>query len=417
MIEPSILILSSPEGYRFANSIRSLLSNQFNEISIWNEGLIDIASSALENLRSIVSKSDFIIFIISEDEIIKRGKKVENFRFEVGLALGAVGRERVFVLTPASINEKFLTDLEGVNYIVYDNKSDDSIYEYTSRIRFEIEKFVNSSEVKEIRFSLENTNRIREDLNQINREVRNIYEQVEDRRIKIETFAKNVEMLSADIENRQQEMFLNFQRYEQRLSELYESSKEEVKQINSQTSELLEANKTLQKQVSELLQGANAGRLNATFEEKKKELEKGLGWWLFGIIFISLSVVSISAYEFIIKNSNPTNGMLIGRFLIILPLILLDVFFIFRYNSRLTSLEEYRYKSSVSLSLWAYTDIISKVTNDDSKNFILKSIDKIFENPNRPITINKTEDPNIISKLGEKALNIAEKSVEKITGK
>ena len=70
------------------------------------------------------------------------------------------------------------------------------------------------------------------------------------------------------------------------------------------------------------------------------------------------------------------------RGVLIVPLILLDIFLVFQYNKRQKLIEEYRFKSAMALSLWAFHDLVEKNKEGDvSKAFVIDSIKRIFESP------------------------------------
>jgi CRP/FNR family transcriptional regulator, cyclic AMP receptor protein len=54
---------------------------------------------------------------------VSRGKKKssprDNVIFELGLLMGALGRDRVFILKPKGVDVRIPTDLLGVNWLEY----------------------------------------------------------------------------------------------------------------------------------------------------------------------------------------------------------------------------------------------------------------------------------------------------------
>ncbi|WP_431110785.1 hypothetical protein [Winogradskyella poriferorum] len=64
--------------------------------------------------------------------------------------------------------------------------------------------------------------------------------------------------------------------------------------IRNKNTELQKENASIQKEVNKLLQGAVAGKLHEGFITRKKELEKTLNVWLFGIILLNIAILLFS---------------------------------------------------------------------------------------------------------------------------
>jgi hypothetical protein len=122
MIKPSIFIGSSSEGLDFARSARHLLAPDA-EITMWNEGFFRLGATFIETLINSRLRFDFSILVLTPDALERRrGAELfgpsDNVVFELGLFMGALGRERTFVVHQSGT--KLPSDLAGVTTANYE---------------------------------------------------------------------------------------------------------------------------------------------------------------------------------------------------------------------------------------------------------------------------------------------------------
>lgn len=132
---PTVFIGSSKEGLDVAEAIRSGLAYAPATIVLWSDdGSVFIPSSTpIEDLTAALEKFDFAVFVLSPDDLVKQqgpGRDPtemcvprDNVLFEFGLFIGALGRERVYGVTPRSKNVRVPTDLAGVILVPYDDQN------------------------------------------------------------------------------------------------------------------------------------------------------------------------------------------------------------------------------------------------------------------------------------------------------
>ena len=105
MNNPRVFIGSSSESIEIARAIQSNLSSDC-DIKVWDQkGIFELSESPLDSLQKCLSKFHFAIFVLTpDDEITIRGKfgktPRNNVIFELGLFLGALGRNKVFIICP-----------------------------------------------------------------------------------------------------------------------------------------------------------------------------------------------------------------------------------------------------------------------------------------------------------------------------
>ncbi|WP_201576806.1 TIR domain-containing protein [Psychrobacter sp. H8-1] len=138
MRKPRLFIASSVESIPIAEAVNVNLDHQF-EVTIWTGGTFKLSSSTIEDLVEKSSTVDFALFIFAPDDVavIREEKQHivrDNVIFELGLFVGAIGKERSFILKPRDIDIHLPTDLLGVTPADYDaNRSDGDLVSATNR--------------------------------------------------------------------------------------------------------------------------------------------------------------------------------------------------------------------------------------------------------------------------------------------
>lgn len=127
--KPRIFIGSSSESLDVADAVNLNLDHKA-EVTIWRNGTFDLSSNTIDALANKAKTVDFSLFIFSPDDIaiIRNQQKAivrDNVLFELGLFIGALGKERCFILKPRGVDLHFPTDLLGVTPADYEpNRSD-----------------------------------------------------------------------------------------------------------------------------------------------------------------------------------------------------------------------------------------------------------------------------------------------------
>lgn len=126
-----VFIGSSAEGLLIAKNLQAELeaSPDFM-VHRWDIGTFDPGSITLDALIAKANRVDFAILVATgEDTVTTRGTEMaavrDNIVFEFGLFLGALGRERVYLLSVG--DAKLPSDLSGLTRLVYQKRSDGNI--------------------------------------------------------------------------------------------------------------------------------------------------------------------------------------------------------------------------------------------------------------------------------------------------
>ena len=116
--KPLIFIGSATEGLPIANKLARILAD-VAECRLWKHGVFGLSHGTLESLIETTRAADFAILVVTADDLATRkGKRVyvprDNIIFEIGLFMGAIGRERTFIVCHEESMSGLPSDLAGI---------------------------------------------------------------------------------------------------------------------------------------------------------------------------------------------------------------------------------------------------------------------------------------------------------------
>ncbi len=117
-IRPTVFVGSSVEGLKTAKTIQVLLDHAC-QVTIWSQGVFGLGEGSLESLVRALGEFDFAILVMTPDDLVesrenRRQAPRDNVLLELGMFIGALGRERTFALYDRTSNIKLPSDLAGV---------------------------------------------------------------------------------------------------------------------------------------------------------------------------------------------------------------------------------------------------------------------------------------------------------------
>lgn len=117
--KPSVFIASSVEGLRIADAINANLEHDAH-CTIWRSGTFKLSSQTVDDLVKKSSAIDFAVFVFTPDDVATIRKHEEaiardNVIFEMGLFIGAIGKERCYIVKPRGVQMHLPSDLLGMN--------------------------------------------------------------------------------------------------------------------------------------------------------------------------------------------------------------------------------------------------------------------------------------------------------------
>lgn len=126
-----LFIASSIESLDVAYAIQENVEFDL-DVVVWSQGAFELSKTAIESLVGGVHEFDGAVFIFSPDDTtIIRGEEKPSVRdnviFELGLFIGALGRENCFIVMPRSFSHlDFPTDLLGISPATYNDQRQDN---------------------------------------------------------------------------------------------------------------------------------------------------------------------------------------------------------------------------------------------------------------------------------------------------
>jgi hypothetical protein len=117
-VRPALFIGSSTEGQELAFALQEGLDADA-EVEVWSQGVFGLTETTLESLVLALDRFDFAALVVTPDDLsVKRGNSApvprDNVVFELGLFIGALGRERTFLVSDRTKTIEFPSDLAGV---------------------------------------------------------------------------------------------------------------------------------------------------------------------------------------------------------------------------------------------------------------------------------------------------------------
>jgi predicted nucleotide-binding protein/predicted ester cyclase len=125
---PRVFIGSSVEGLPVAEAIQFDLQ-YFADVTLWDQGVFHLTEATLTALTQAADQSDFAILVLTADDVVtRRGKTIvtarDNVIFELGLFMGWLGPERVFIVYSRDDSPTLPSDLAGVTAATFAERAD-----------------------------------------------------------------------------------------------------------------------------------------------------------------------------------------------------------------------------------------------------------------------------------------------------
>ena len=147
--QPVLFLGCSKEGLEPAQEIQSGLDHDPIVVEVWTDGVFNASKTPIEDLNALVRRIDFGALILTPDDmIVSRGEEAfgprDNVIFELGLIMGAIGRERTFMIAPRGEDFKLPTDLLGVKPLDYAAGDEETIRARLGPTCNELRKAINN---------------------------------------------------------------------------------------------------------------------------------------------------------------------------------------------------------------------------------------------------------------------------------
>lgn len=121
-VRSKVFIASSSEGLEVLGIVRQFLQDELDQVADvepWTLAF-ELSATYIESLEKIADESDFAILVLTSDDVTTSRKKQklsprDNVIFELGLFMGALGRERCYLVQEDRPDLKLPTDLLGLH--------------------------------------------------------------------------------------------------------------------------------------------------------------------------------------------------------------------------------------------------------------------------------------------------------------
>ena len=113
-----------------------------------------LSKGNLENLLAAVKRVDYAVLVLSQDDVVsKRGEMVvsprDNVLFELGLFIGALGREKTAMVYCRDDPPDLPTDLLGLTPATYARRRDGNLQAALGAVCTRLKEFMNVAQREE----------------------------------------------------------------------------------------------------------------------------------------------------------------------------------------------------------------------------------------------------------------------------
>jgi hypothetical protein len=118
LTKPTVFIGSSSDGLPVARKLAKRLA-RIARCKVWTRGVFGLGQGTLEALVQATRDHDFAILVLTPDDLRDNGGQTkiiprDNVIFELGLFMGALGKDRTFIVQSRDKSIALPTDLDGI---------------------------------------------------------------------------------------------------------------------------------------------------------------------------------------------------------------------------------------------------------------------------------------------------------------
>ncbi len=145
---PILFLGSSVEGLEVAREIQCHFKHESFDVRVWStKGVFEPSRVPIEELVRNLAEVDFAALVFGPDDTVaSRGREVaaprDNVIFEMGLFIGRIGHERVFVVKEQRTDLKMPSDLVGVIPLTYIQRSGSTLADQTGPLCHELRDII-----------------------------------------------------------------------------------------------------------------------------------------------------------------------------------------------------------------------------------------------------------------------------------
>ena len=342
-------------------------NNIFQSLSQINNSIVNSRISNPNQFIQFTENLNNYIHIFSLREI---APEYPNFSKKLSQLNELIKKEKELITLFEKYQENFKKFDEEYNKTINRIKE---IEDSAQRITNLLEQ--SRTNLNEINTNKANIDNIFQEIRAIKETSQKYLDEIESKKNKINKFEKEIDSYISKMEKTEEE-----------LNQKVEDFEKKIEKFKQDTQEIVEKNKKYQGDIEKLLTSAVGTNLFKSFEKRKKELEKSLWFWFAGVFGSAIALFCLGLWIYKdIKSEHIEWTRILLKVAVSFPVLYLLIFFTNRYSKDKQLLEEYAFKSTLSLALKPYADLVDEVEKKqaDSKyrDFLITSILQIFTSP------------------------------------
>lgn len=184
--------------------------------------------------------------------------------------------------------------------------------------------------------------------------------------------------------------------YRTKLTDAVAKASETVAENDKATKEILARLNKLEDEIKVQIEKATGFSLFHSFQTRQLNLARGKNRWVLALVCLVFASLGLTGYL-----AATTQSVTVGFWLklsLTVPLIYAIAFCSVQYSRERRLEEEYAFKSSISISLVPYQELVGKLVEEDNPKevekytaFIIDSISKVFTSPTHVVFESHTE--------------------------
>ncbi len=151
--KPVVFIGSTSEKLFIARELQAALGHDDFLVKTWADGDFKAGNTAIESLMASIDTVDFSILVVTPDDFTTSRAETkpsprDNVIFELGLAYGALGRDRTFMVRERGVDVRLPSDLLGVRALDFKSGDRDNIGVHLQPVAQELRKTISKVGVR-----------------------------------------------------------------------------------------------------------------------------------------------------------------------------------------------------------------------------------------------------------------------------
>lgn len=145
--EPVVFIGSTAEKIGIARALQAICTHDRFQVKTWADGDFRAGWTPIESLTASIDSIDFSLLVVTPDDATTWRQEIhatprDNVIFELGLAYGALGRDRTFMVRERGADLRLPSDLHGVRALEFKSGHEDDLARRLEPVAFELRSII-----------------------------------------------------------------------------------------------------------------------------------------------------------------------------------------------------------------------------------------------------------------------------------